>query len=172
MKLGDHLAYHAFPSPRGPEDPPEPREDEDHAPTPEATDYREALRKAARLRLLSSKSEITMKTPQISGSGPWEFTEAQLERLCAKLPLPAWDEREKLDHAISFVSTRQRGVACVLLGLSANTLRRELRAYIKHERESFRFRQFLRDHSGQYDKARGKYILMRNPAESHLAASP
>lgn len=96
--------------------------------------------------------------------GPWELTRDEAEALAAKRPLPDFESDEsRIWHAQEFVKRNSKSIACSLLGLSGSSLRRALKADMRAEMESKRYRLFLESIGASFDHARGKFIAMRNP---------
>lgn len=90
-----------------------------------------------------------------------ELSRQEAEELAAQCKLPEFDsEEDEIQTATDFVLSARRGIACVMLRLSENTLRKQWAQYRRETLESRRFRQWLLDHSCKWDAARGKFVAL------------
>ena len=90
-----------------------------------------------------------------------EMTMEEAEIEASKLPLPAFDSNDdEMECAQYFARTHTKTVACFVLGLSENTLKKQWRLFKKQFLQSRRFREWCSLNSAKYDEAREKYILL------------
>lgn len=88
-----------------------------------------------------------------------ELSNEEAESLAAKLPLPSFPSQDdEIYCAQQFVESHKKGIACIVLGLSDNTMRKQWRAHRRRWLESERFRAWCQSVSAKWDVQRGKYL--------------
>jgi hypothetical protein len=98
--------------------------------------------------------------------GPWTITEEKAEIEAWKLPLPELTQDEKIRLATEWVERTAKSVACTILGLSSNSLKKSWRAELKHQRERRRFCVWMNIRGAHWDKQRVAFVCLspfRNP---------
>lgn len=85
-----------------------------------------------------------------------EMTEAQLEKMAGKLPLPILSEQEELEMAEDFVLNNTRFLANVIVG-NQTKIKRAFNQYRKYRLESRRFHELLDSIQARKDIHRGTY---------------
>lgn len=88
-----------------------------------------------------------------------EFTEQQILRRAVKGGREL-SESEVLMFAEDWARRRAKTVACAVLAKRGVSLHRDLRSYLKSERESVLLREWCQNHAAQYDENRGKWIAL------------
>lgn len=97
-----------------------------------------------------------------------EMSRDEAEKAAARMPLPSFESQEdEIWHAQQFAGAHTRSVACIVLGLSSNTLKSAWKRARRHDLESKRFRNWCEVTMARWDAARGKF-LVHFPEGAHL----
>lgn len=97
-----------------------------------------------------------------------ELTDDEIERLAARDPLPDFtDEADEIYHASQHFKGASKFVACVAMGLSSGTIKREWKRARRHILERRRREAWDARHQARFDQARQKYLIFNPHTPTH-----
>jgi len=88
-----------------------------------------------------------------------ELTEAQIEAIVSKLPMPVLTDEQEQQIVEDFADAYKWIFKAFLLGQKTQAeCKRQLKAYRKYRLESMRWHQWVEQNAVKFDHNRGKYV--------------
>ena len=92
-----------------------------------------------------------------------ELSEAEACALATKYPMPVFDTQEdEIETARDFLRANERGMACIILGLSTWSIKKRWKEYRRERLNSRRFSAWCLATGTKWDVHRGKFVSL-NP---------